>query len=880
MISKEPQNPNQIEAEKLDALTRRVKRLRGLAAKYKRAEIIQNALLGISNIATNAPSLDDFYHGVHRHLKQLIPADNFFIAQQDPNSGLISLPFFADEKDPHPTELYPDEEISAILKRGITGYVLKKGKPLLCDEDEFRQLIEQGEIHGLGSPCHQWLGVPIKNQDRVTGVLVVQSYHTEFSYGELELELMGFISHHISGVMERLLRHEQLETAINERTRELSQAYNNLKQEVTERVKAENLQKALFEIADLSASNTPNELFYSGIHKIISNLLPAQNCFIALLDKKDNLYFPFYVSQRSKEYPAMRPKQDGLTEYVLSHQKSVLLSQKDIRELERTGKIYAKQPELNKTQEMHQWIGIPLKINKKIVGALTLYSLSEEHNYQIKDIELLTFVSLHIANAIERKQALESLQTSFELLEDKVASRTIDLALSNQTLKLEVERREKLEAKLVHDAQHDGLTGLPNRNFLIERLKQALKHLKHHGLDQFALLFIDLDRFKVINDSFGHVEGDRFLIETSQRLKSCIRENDTLARMGGDEFVILLDSIQSTQDAVEVSERILAAIAKPYTLAGQPFTSGASVGIAFSDNHLKDTSESLLIKADRAMYQAKSNGKGCYVIYDSNISYQSEQEDQLKQAFLLAIKQQEITLTFNAICQLSDNSPKALTPELTWLSDEFGEYSHEDLVKLAQQHNFELHLDEYLFTQLTGKPPQEFNDNNSLQIHLPICSHHVKHKQAQRNLKKLLVNCPFRLENITLLFDEKAYMKDVEHHLMTFDLLTQIGIKVGLNHFGTGYSSISMLSLQPISTLTLDPQLSKHLIHDNQLRLIKAYQATAKALDITLIATGVDTHQQLTQFIELDYVFGQGRVLEKSLNTQKKTLNIVHKPCA
>ncbi|MDP5147639.1 diguanylate cyclase [Shewanella sp. ULN5] len=854
----------------VDSLQRRIARLKRLAKKYKRAEIVQNALLGISNIANNVNSLDDFYTGVHQHLQRLIPADNFFIAAQNPKTGLISLPFFADEKDSHPSELYPDEEISEILNRGITGYVLRQGQPLLCNEDEFCKLIAQGKIQGLGSPCHQWLGVPIKNGEVVNGVLVVQSYNTEINYGELELELMGFISQHISGVMERLLHNEQLELAIEERTRELSQAYNSLKSEVKERVKAENLQKSLFQIADLSSSKLAQKDFYTRIHEIISQLLPAENCFISLIDN-NMLSFPFYVSQLDNDYPSTRPVQDGLTEYILQHKQPRLLSNTDIKKLVEFGDIYAKSPELNRTEHMHQWIGVPLIINEHVVGALTIYSLDAKQNYQIKDLELLTFVSQHIANAIERKHAVESLKRSHELLEDKVSTRTQALAQVNRNLQTEINQRRKIEAQLVHDAQHDGLTGLPNRNFLMDRLSQALKHVRRHGLDQFALLFIDLDRFKVINDTFGHLEGDRFLIETAKRLKSCIRENDTLARMGGDEFVILLDSIRGTQDAIEVSERILHQVSQAYSLSNKDFLSGASIGIAFSRNDKLETSESILRDADRAMYQAKSNGKGCYVIFDSELSYQSEQRNDLDEQLTLALSHNLIQVSYRPIYDLVQKTIIAIEPQAQWQHEKHGFWDHNKLLQLTSNAQLSLIFDGYIFQQLNKDYPALKQQYGAVtQLYMSISSQHVNHKYALRGLKNTLKNSKIDLSKLTVFFNEKSLVKDTENHLNAFEILKQLGTNIGLDHFGTGYSSLSSLSFLPISTLMLDQEISKHLLNDNQLKLVKAYRLSAEALGINMVATGVDTLQQKLQFIELGYKVGKGRTLEK------KTVNIAN----
>ncbi|MGL5666171.1 MAG: GAF domain-containing protein, partial [Shewanella sp.] len=398
----------------VERLKKRLNRLKYLAHKYKRAEVVQNALLELSHIATQVPSLEEFYLGVHHHLKQLISADNFFIATLDVNSGDISVPFFADEKDAHPAQLYPEQSLSTLLQQGLTGYVFRTGETVLCDEAKVDALVQAGEIVNLGSPCHLWLGVPIQHEGIVTAVLVVQTYDTNVSYGDIEVELMTFICHHIAGVMERLKHQEQLEQAIQQRTKELSQAYDKLKQEVYERRRAERLQKSLFEIAELASSGSDNPDFYSQLHNVIRHLIPANNCYIALLDEEGtHLTFPFYVSQLGNQHPGSRPLQDGLTEYVLKHKRPLLLDQNDINELIQSGELYAKAPTLNHTQTMHQWIGIPLFIHDEVRGALTIYSFSMTQNYQTKDLELLTFVSQHIGAAIEKKLVAESLRRSY-----------------------------------------------------------------------------------------------------------------------------------------------------------------------------------------------------------------------------------------------------------------------------------------------------------------------------------------------------------------------------------------------------------------------------------------------------------------------------------
>ncbi|EGM68172.1 sensor domain-containing phosphodiesterase [Shewanella sp. HN-41] len=860
---KDEDEPAQPRIKEIERLEKRLIRLKYLAHKYKRAEIIQNTLLELSNIATQVSSLEEFYLGVHQHLKQLISADNFFIATLDATTGGLTVPFFADEKDAHPSQLYPEQSLSTLLQQGLTGYVFRTGKTLLCDDTLVDELVAAGQIVNLGSPCHLWLGVPIRHEDIVTGVLVVQTYDTNVHYGDIEVELMTFICHHISGVMERLKHQEQLEQAIQQRTKELSQAYDKLKQEVYERRRAERLQKSLFEIAELANSSTDNPDFYAQLHNVIRHLIPANNCYIALLNEEEtHLTFPFYVSQQGNGHPGTRPLQDGLTEYVLKHKRPLLLDQSDISALIASGELYTKAPSLNHTQTMHQWIGIPLFIHDQVRGALTIYSFSMTQNYQIKDLELLTFVSQHIGTAIEKKLSAESLQRSYEELEEKVIARTRALAELNKDLEKEIRQRRNMEAKLVHDAKHDALTGLPNRAMFMERLSQAIKHVRRHSLDQFALLFIDLDRFKQINDTLGHIEGDRFLIETASRLRSCIRSNDTLARLGGDEFVILLDSVNSINDAKDVSERVIQKISQPYKSGTSEFNSGASIGITISGNHRLDTSESMLRNADTAMYQAKANGKGCYVIFDDSSSEQAMQDAAFENDFRLALQAHELQLSYSPIVDLQTQQTYALECRLFWEHPHRGTIQQEQLCVLAEQVNLMVELDKYAITALDNAYIELLRcHGDQLDLHLLLSSQHLKHKHVLRSLKNTLKQTRLNLNRLWLFFNEKALVQETENHINGFGLLQKLGVNLGISHYGIGHSSLNSLLFLPIKALKLDTNIARQLQDEQHIKLISAYQKTASTLDLLIFASGLTNQEQIHIFSSLGYQFGQGGAL-------------------
>ncbi len=602
----------------ISRLKKRIARLKDLALQYKQAKCARDALISISNIASRAESLNTFYQGVHDHLKQLLPADNFFIATLSSNGDRIEIPFFVDEQDNCPY-LHDPEQLSKILWQGLTGYIIKTGKPLLCDSNDIVNMIEGGVIASVGPGCKSWLGTPIFHGSKAVGAIVVQSYTEENCYGQPEIEMLSFICQHIAGVTERLKKHTELEKAISLRTRELIDAYNDIKQEVSERIKSEKLKNSLFEIANLSQSYVGDEDFYHELHAILSDLLEAKHCYIAMHDKKNNwLTFPFYCSREaSVSIHEGRPFKDGLTEYVMRIEEPILLSKDDILSMTEKKLIFQETQFCLNVPLIKQWMGAPLIIGQEIRGSLVVHHNQNDVTFQEKDLELLNFVGQHIASAIERKETRDAMRRSYKSLEKQVEKRTRELAETNKELESEILRRKKVEQQLIYEAKHDPLTGLPNRSMFMERLQQAINHIQRHKEDTFALMFIDLDKFKLINDTLGHIEGDRFLIETADRLRLCVRQNDTLGRLGGDEFVILLDSIQQPADAIDIADRVLQLLSRPYSLNEHMFYSSASVGIAISSAATTST-EALLKNADMAMYQAKAKGRGRYILHQAS----------------------------------------------------------------------------------------------------------------------------------------------------------------------------------------------------------------------------------------------------------------------
>jgi diguanylate cyclase (GGDEF)-like protein/PAS domain S-box-containing protein len=342
---------------------------------------------------------------------------------------------------------------------------------------------------------------------------------------------------------------------------EADQARIAVARDVTELKRADVLQSALYDISE--AANTTEDLLalFHRIHGIVGTLLPANNLFVALYDeKKDELSFPYYIDEHDLA-PAPRKLDSGTlsAEVIRTGQALLLTPDTDVTLSEHVDTIVGK--------DSLDWLGVPLNSSKGIIGALVVQSYSGDVRYTEQDKSLLQFVSNQIAAAIVRKQ--------------------------NETW-------------LQYIAHHDPLTDLPNRELFHDRLQTALSRARRNK-ERLAVLYIDLDGFKQVNDGYGHAVGDLLLQEVAQRIRRCLRESDTVGRIGGDEFVVLLNNITLPEHGAVVAEKIRAILERPFELAGQRLHISSSIGVAVCPEH-GDDNKQLIRHADEAMYAAKKNG--------------------------------------------------------------------------------------------------------------------------------------------------------------------------------------------------------------------------------------------------------------------------------
>ena len=337
--------------------------------------------------------------------------------------------------------------------------------------------------------------------------------------------------------------------------------------DVTERKRADSMQAALYAISEAAHWGEDLVTLFQQIHQILGGLLPAVNFFVALYDEhKDELSFPYHVDEHAPAPAPQKLDSTALCAEIIRTGHVLLLSHD-------AGGAPAGYARPDMGRGAMNWLGVPLNAKKGVVGALVVQSYSAEVRYSKEDIELMQYVATQIAPVIERKQ---------------------------------------MEIWLRHIARHDPLTDLPNRELFHERLQTSLQWAERNQTP-LALLYLDLDKFKQVNDTLGHPIGDLLLQEVAHRLKQCVRESDTVGRVGGDEFLVLLHGIPQPEQALLVAEKIRGALARPFDLAGHRVQVFPSIGVALYPDHSDDYKQ-LIRYADEAMYAAKKSGGNCFQI--------------------------------------------------------------------------------------------------------------------------------------------------------------------------------------------------------------------------------------------------------------------------
>ena len=856
-MSQRPMSPNPVvpdppapaRGEDPALLAAEIRRLRVDVERLGRAERLQRALFAISDLASSDEETSVVLRGLHEIVGRLMYAENFYIVRYSPDSESMRFIYFADSMDP----ICPDplEEIPASsMGNSLTLALIRHGRPVLGPSSQVRRELGVGRDDTLGPDSEDWLGVPMVDEGVVRGAVVVQSYDPTARYSDDDCVLLAYVAQHILTALARRDAQEELERRVDERTREL-------REQVTERERSERLQAALFRIAEQAGRSESIEVFYTEVHGIVSALLDARNFFIALLtDDGNELDFPYSVDERDQKRPRRRLAK-GLTEFVLGSGQPLLADRNAIHDLVSEGKVQSfGTPSVC-------WLGVPLHLGEQAAGVIAVQSYTPDYLYTRRDQELLSFVSFHIAQALERRQANESLRQAYAELEQRVASRTSELADANRELLDQISVRERMEHKLKHEALHDTLTGLPNRSHLLGRMGMALSRFRHDHKQLFAVLFLDLDRFKVVNDSVGHLVGDELLKEAARRIGRCVRDPDMVARLGGDEFAIVLDFIHTAEDAVAVADRVIASLAEPMRIAGKELYTSASIGIAMVDPRYRSPEE-LLRDADVAMYRAKATGRQRYAIFDEQLHDAALKLLELEGDLRRALQRHEFEPYYQPIINLSDGSLVGYEALMRWHHPVRGLCAPGDFINIAEETGSLEQMDWQVY-ELVCRDIRRLAAGNAYTC-LNVAPRHLRAPGFSERILELMSRNGVKPGQLRLEVTEGALLEQPEVVQACLGRLRDAGVATLLDDFGTGYSSLSYLHRFPLHGLKIDRSFVAELRtgeSGGSTAIVRAIRLLADSLGLEVIAEGIETEDQRYQLRLLGLSLGQGYLFSR-----------------
>ena len=488
------------------------------------------------------------------------------------------------------------------------------------------------------------------------------------------------------------------------------------------------------------------------------------------------------------------------------------------------------------------------------------------------------------AEQAERDRAeAEHARAEAERLRAEQAERHVE-ELNRYVEKLEGTSRELQESRehFRHAAFHDPLTGLPNRSLFIEQLRLALRRAQQNEGYRFCVLFLDLDRFKNINDSLGHPCGDELLILVARRLETCVRQTDMVARFGGDEFAILLDAMQNPADAVHVAHKVQETISAPFKLTSHEAVTSASIGVAFSSSGYKEA-EDIIRDADTAMYRAKDSGKARYEIFTTAMHTRAVTLLRLESDLRRAIENEELCVYYQPIISVENRELHGFEALVRWQHPERGIISPSDFIPLAEETGLILPLGLSVLRaachQLRTWQQRSVADSDLI-ISVNLSGKQLTQPDLIERIEEILRESQIKSWHLKLEVTESVVMENPELAAVTLGKLRGLGVRLSIDDFGTGYSSLSYLNRFPLDILKIDQSFVSMMNQtEENLQIVRTIVTLAGNLGMQVIAEGVETEEQLSQLRLLHCQYAQGFLFAEPMDASEADLFILNRVC-
>ncbi len=432
----------------------------------------------------------------------------------------------------------------------------------------------------------------------------------------------------------------------------------------------------------------------------------------------------------------------------------------------------------------------------------------------------------------------------------------------------DVTARKQAEQQLVHGALHDALTDLPNRTYFVERVSQSLARVRRDPAYRFAVLFLDFDDFKAVNDSLGHAAGDHLLGEIAGRLRTCVRPGDVVARLGGDEFTLLLEEITGLPDAEHAARRIQDSLATPFSLEGREILASASIGVALSDPDHGQVQD-LLRDADLAMYHAKQQGRARFQVFDVAMRDSAEARSGMEADLRNALERDEFRLVFQPIVELESGRVHGFEALLRWHHPKRGVILPLDFVPLAEQTGLIIPIGRWVLQEACRHArgwQETFPAAAGLRISVNLSAEQLGHPRIVEEVRTALQTAGLAPPCLSLEISERVLMESVESSTTALGQLRGLNVELHMDDFGTGYSSLSSLPRFPLQGIKVDRSLVHRMgARRTDLEIVRSIVDLAGNLGLGVIAEGVETVTQRARLIAFGCRLGQGQLFAKPL---------------
>jgi len=502
---------------------------------------------------------------------------------------------------------------------------------------------------------------------------------------------------------------------------------------------------------------------------------------------------------------------------------------------------------------------------------ITGYSRSEALAMKISDV--VAPESLPVAEEMTRRKIGGDMPSSYELEIIAKDGRSVLLELSTrliyqnekpvgvQGIGRDITSRRAAEDQLLHNALHDSLTDLPNRTEFMRLLAEAVQKADDDPNFKFAVLFLDLDRFKVINDSLGHVVGDKLLVGIAKRLSMCLRPRDVVARLGGDEFTILLNSISCAEDPTMVAERIQRKLSAPFKFGNYEVFTSASIGIIVSDEIDRDP-EDFLRDADTAMYRAKEAGKARCEVFDREMHVRNMNLLQVETDLRRAIKRNEFEVFYQPIVALAGGPVREFEALIRWNHPSHGQIAPIEFISVAEETGLIVPIGKWILEQAcrqTKNWQDRLPEGETFCVSVNLSAKQLMHPSLVSQVEDVLRKTRLRSSSLKLEVTESTVIERSEKALSVLQELSALGIGLSTDDFGTGYSSLSYLHQFPFDRLKIDRSFIEKMEHDDKSQaIVRTILLLGRNLEMEVVAEGIETAAQLEALHKLGCTHGQG----------------------